>query len=25
MTRAMLYYNTVKAASLRSGVDVELP
>ena len=25
MTRAMLMYNTVKAASQRSGVDVELP
>ena len=25
MTRAMLLYNTVKAASLQSGVDVELP
>jgi methylenetetrahydrofolate dehydrogenase (NADP+)/methenyltetrahydrofolate cyclohydrolase len=25
MTRAMLMYNTVKAASLQSGVDVELP
>jgi methylenetetrahydrofolate dehydrogenase (NADP+)/methenyltetrahydrofolate cyclohydrolase len=25
MTRAMLLFNTVKAASLRSGIDVELP
>ncbi len=25
MTRAMLLYNTVKAASIQSGVDVELP
>jgi len=25
MTRAMLLYNTVKAASLQSGVDVDLP
>ena len=25
MTRAMLLYNTVKAASLQAGIDVELP
>ena len=25
MTRAMLLYNTVKAASLQTDVDVELP
>ncbi len=25
MTRAMLLYNTVKAASLQEGVDVDLP
>jgi len=25
MTRAMLLYNTVKAAGLQTGVEVELP